>query len=639
MKKKIFFGLALLAMAACQTDLKEDANSQQTTLNYTANDQGEIVGEQVVLGETRQNAYSVEIMQAAFDYYNEKYPDSPFAGRKVEATHLYVKILPSTESDLLKLEEISNNNDEFYISEYPMDQEVVQEGSDYTDPDYKGQTEFKPLYTVLPINKDLGVTTTLIEKLYEPTDEEFHVETIALAMAKWEDDLIADFGQAVTMDNVDDFIGAPSDETARSNWFSSLFGRKYTPKGTIKVYNYDFPTVPDPLANANINTGRGLWWVGTHTDDSGYFEASKRYRGKVRIRSAWRNAIATERMTWNEIIGIQVSDHVMTETRGNNNRTYIIMNAGEDERLWCKGAVYNGLVKYNTFCNANGILKVMNSNVWVSKTGKDASTPMMHTYPSLLTTAATNYSLTNNAVLNGIANSIETPVTTLVSIVFKHLLPDQMFNGIKTRGTLSLKQSNKVVEQLVFHESGHFSHALKCGSSTYSLVVGAESKNTSLYSDPYNNGQTPSVAAGKMIALAEGWATYIENRCMQQFYTSSYDNSATRALPGYIESFRMQAVPYTGGRTDAMSWFYTGLMWDITDGTGTEASPSGYYTNNGGTLNNSIVDAVSLGSSPSYIYLKLTSDVTSAATLKTKLTTAYPSQATAIGNLFTSYGQ
>ena len=612
-------------------NLEKNLSTENQTFLARKSD-GESVGENVILGKKLINAYSISVMQEAFNYYNNLYPNSPFNGYIVKPTHKYIKIEPKTEQDLIYLEKIEELNDEIYLSNYPLDYEIIQEGSDYTDSTYTGKLEFKPLYTVIPIEETLDIPFSLIEEIYEPTEEEYDIETIALTIANWQDDLIADFDEEVTMSNINQFIEAPVTQSAR------LFGRRYRPKGTIQMFIYDTNNV-EGLMNAKIRTGRNFFWKTTYTNEAGYFEASKKYRGKVRIRSAWRNNTATLRMSWNEMIGIQVSDHVMTVKRSNNNRTYIIRDQGEDVRLWCKGVIHNGIHKYNKYCESNGITKVMGANVWVGKNGGSAcSTPMFKTLPTLPVVAAFSGTGEGN-VLAQFSSSVLLSAFQLVSIPFNHLMPDQIYTQVNKRGNrfFGVSKSNRTVEQLVFHESGHFSHAKNVGANYYGKVVYAEMTNQISDGDPYVDGTKPSIGQGQLIALEEGWATFIENKCISHYYNEAYDDGFRQAMPAYMENYTMYSTPFTfTSRRDNTGWFLSGLMWDITDNQINENTSFRNGTNN--QFINSIQDNLFISTNTGFLFNQLQGNVLNGTSLKNKMLQNYPSRQTEINQLFQSYG-
>lgn len=179
------------------------------------------------------------------------------------------------------------------LQDYPMDYEILEEGDYFIEPTDENDL-YHSIYTVIPINYQLpnSLPFQTIEELYYPEDEnEYDVETVALHFADRREDLEAD----------DIFV---TDETLLKHLIDSynihqsnkLFVRKFRPAGTINVENTDDAT-PDPLMQAKISTGRSFWWRYTYTDDNGNFTATKRYRGKVRIRAKWRGYTATIKKT------------------------------------------------------------------------------------------------------------------------------------------------------------------------------------------------------------------------------------------------------------------------------------------------------------------------------------------------------
>lgn len=329
--KKIWsylFLLSLLASACTKDEVVEPApssTSEEAPLTLSASggidNQGAVESKQIVLGKRLKNAYSVDNMRRAFDYYNANVDKSVYKEKQIAATHHYLKILPSKESHLSLLDKLDNNanEEEIVLHDYPLDYEIVEEGDYYINPSSE-QDLYHPVYTVVPVGYQLpsGLEYEVIEKLYKPLDDEYDVETTSLVLNGWKEDLIADFGREITLRELPEFLN--SSEHAESR----LFGRRYRPHGWVKVENTE-RNMMDPLKRAKISIGRSIWWRYTYTDDAGHFSSPKKYRGKVRIRAKWRSHAATIRTSWNEMLGFWVSDHLMTITRGSNGRTKHIM--------------------------------------------------------------------------------------------------------------------------------------------------------------------------------------------------------------------------------------------------------------------------------------------------------------------------
>lgn len=150
---------------------------------------------QIVLGQKLINPYTVTNMQSAFNYYNSVVTNSPFKDRIVEATHYYIKISPENLTQLEMLDELDNSDDENapILHDYPLDYEILEEGDYYIMP--RNENDFyHSAYTLIPVNYQFPSTVpyVILDEIYEPTEEEFDVETVSLFFAGWDEDLAAD---------------------------------------------------------------------------------------------------------------------------------------------------------------------------------------------------------------------------------------------------------------------------------------------------------------------------------------------------------------------------------------------------------------------------------------------------------------
>jgi len=442
----------------------------------------------IILGKRLNNPYSVSNMQSAFNYYNQNIDNSPFVDKVVKATHYYIKILPTTEEHLIALDELDNSDDETspVLHDYPLNYKIIEEGDYYVEPSDENDL-YHPAYTVISVDYQLpnNLPYEIIEPLYYPKDEEFDVETVSLVFADWQEDLKAQFDTEIYERDLPILLklwkdydeGKLTEQEFESKGFfsglwNSLFGRRYRPNGHVKVENTDINFYV-PLQKAKISIGRSFWWVYTYTNDYGYFNSPKRYRGKVRIRAKWRGYTATIRKTWNELLGLWVSDHLMTIKRSTNPRTKNISYTEPHDgifgvdlqggHLWFKGTTHNGLRKYIDYCNANGINKtISHANVWSFARGGASSCPMLYRYPQLPAMAT----------IAGVGQSnfwhVMTQSSTGLAISFVPwwLRPDQIYQGLRDKKINDTGSSNTVrIHQLVFHESGHYSHARKVAIS------------------------------------------------------------------------------------------------------------------------------------------------------------------------------
>ena len=467
---------------------------------------------QIFLGNQMVNAYSVSTMDSAFAYYNDYVPSSPFQGKVVAATHKYIKILPTIEAHLQMLQDLdaSNAPDALVLQDYPMDYEVLEEGDYYIWPANENDLYY-PVYTVIPVNYSMpaNLPYQVSELLYEPTEEEYDVEAVALVLADWQEDIVADYGYTITVAGLPAFLDSIGN-------IEQVISIRFTPKGYVKMHNTETGSQTDGLMDAKISIGRSVWWKYVNTNTDGYFVSTKKYRGKVRIRSKWRNNTASIRKSWNELLGVQVSDHLMTLTR--------TINFGEDY-LWYKGTVHNGLTKYNNYAATNGIDKpVEDAIVWIWENGNGAaSTPMLHRYPQLADMAQIA-GVTQGAFWGAMTSN-------LITLLPAHLRPDNLYTGLEAKDGPNGVPNTARIEQIVYHESSHYSHARKTGAAFWANIFASEIDNQLHHGDPYHNGTEPTMNAAKRIAVGEGWATFMEFRMMEDAYGKAWATEVGNTAP------------------------------------------------------------------------------------------------------------
>jgi hypothetical protein len=509
-------------------------------------------------------------------------------------------------------------------------------------------------YTLIPIDYQFPspVPYVIISEIYEPTEEEFDVETVALFFAGWQEDLLAD-----EIDVNEETLPFYLNNTAENQVESRLFGKRYRPSGRVTVFNTDSGSA-EPLLKAKISIGRNFFWRNTYTSNNGNFEAPKKYRGKVRIRAKWRGETATIRRTLNELAGLWVSDHLMTITRGNNGATKnIVYGEAHDGafgvdmvggHLWYKGTVHNGLRKYNDFASSNGISHRVNSaNTWCFAKGDASSAPMLKRFPQL----ATLSTVANIGQANFWSVMTNVAAGFAIQLVPVHLRPDFIYGGLRNKTLVVGGQSNTVrIHQTVFHESSHFSHASKAGAWFWAQNFASQMSNNISFNNPYYAGVSPSQQAGRIIALAEGWANFCEFKITSTIYNRAYMNiggfRSMHNLAGVsnnLETFNKYDVPMVVTNiTDNQHWFAHGVMWDVMDNVVDDPTISRRRTSDGLPLNG-IIDECFIGNSSNAndlapLFNRLNGNVETPAELRDALVSAFPAQARQIISLFESYG-
>lgn len=656
MRKIINLLLFSAIVCSCQTDsLKEEnenlslSESSVTARASNENNKPDI-HTQIVLGNKLVNPYSVNNMQRAFDFYNENVANSPFSGKIVEATHYYIKIIPSSEAELAILDNLDDESaiDTPVFHDHPVDYEVLVEGDYYVNPQNEGDLYY-PVYTTIPVNYQFpaGINYEILDKLYEPTEGEYEVETASLYFADWKDDLESDGIVITSEDELKEYFGSSTIQKSSN---------KFYPSGKITIENTG-TGITEGLMKAEISYGRVFWWHYTYTDNNGNFNGNaKKYRGNVQIRAKWRGETATIRKTWNEVLGFFVSDYLMTNNKNNNGQTRYIdytTFSGQGNHLWAKGTVNNGLRKYVDYCNTNGISNtISHANVWAWEgSNESGATPMLHKYQQLPLMA----SFANIGQANFWHNLASVLSGFTINLVPQHLRPDQIYTGVNPRSYENNKSDSRRIHQLIFHESGHYSHAAKVGATYWAQLFASEISNIQMTlsntKDPYRDGTYPSLQAGARIGLCEGWATFTEFNITNFYYLHSIvrtsgggtSRQSASVVNGILEGFNIYNRPMSVTRFDDRGWFAHGLMYDLMDpGRNNGTSDLSVHRDGNGTFLNNVLDEVRISTGNGYnlspIFDRLTSSVNSAADLKAPLQSAYPAQSGQINTLFQNYG-
>lgn len=619
-------------------------------------------------------------MRETINFLNNEVAESPTRDLTIIPTHYYIQINPQGEPDLQFLDELDKSDavDAPVLHEYPLNYSIEQEGDYYRVVTDEEDRWNHPVYTVIPVNYQFAsnLDYEILAELYEPTNDQYFLEIVSMFRAGWYDDLSAEFDEEITAVDLDDLIyylnnpeevSADDEEETQQKflrklkrWIRRAFTKpaKYTPQGIINIENTNTnPTALQPFMNAKISIGRNFFWESTYTNANGAFAAPKSYRGEVRIRSKFRSQAATIRKSINEILGVGISDHLMTITRGKNNVTKNVFYNSRPH-LWVKATTHNGIALYNNFCVANGISEtVRNANVWAWSNGGASAAPMLYTYPQL----ATMSQYANIGQADFWQNLVANRVGLAIKLVRSDLRPDVILRGLEDRpiGPNNNITSTIRIHQLVNHEFGHFSHAKKVNALYWARNFSATVGNTitSLVnggSDPYRDGTKPSLQAGDRISIVEGWGNFTEYKVTSEVYGGAYVSGNFRLDFGFdsvdnnMENFDMHQRPMTVQRNDFSGWFLNGLMWDLLDDRNEltpEADFSEYLSGNAQTQLNLIVDncALTIGGNVNVfnlgpVFNALNGNVENGCDLYWSLSNQNPNDVPTLNQLFNSYG-
>lgn len=515
-------------------------------------------GDQLILGDRMENPFSVKNMNVALQILRDHEQEDErianalkSAPESIEKTHSYMQFFPSNDSHLeIMLQMI--DNDEITVSAYPMDYQIIQFGEEYTDPETTN-VNYPVFYASIPINISTpNIPSQEIADLYlSKQDSAF-------------ENLLEDTSRYLVNDP-----GILEAMNIEGNKFS-IFGAilkllglaKYTPKGNIQVYDTSKAGYV-PFKNAQLSISFTMFPFKTYkfnTDGNGNYVSPRKFRIKTYVHSTWRNQSATLRTTSIQVLGLLVSTYFVDLYSTYNNKTTYINTS--DRIKWNKCTTHLGFEKFNDYLDENDInTKVANANVWIfAKPSDSGAAPMLNKY---------TWSVSMNTLFSswlGWLSPISVPIVAIANITLSHLYPDLIFhyNSVDT----------KVIDSYVFHESAHYIHAIKAGGGFWSRLVRRETDNIIASGDPYLDGTQPTTYGGQLIALAEGYANYLEAKVISQVYSPTAPHNDPEAIA--MDNFIMKDTPYANGLDKVIfpfnptldhyqGWFLSGLFWDIND--------------------------------------------------------------------------
>lgn len=259
-KKTFVFILTGIFLYSCQKESEVLDNIPKQVSSSEENS--------VVLGKKLENPYSVENMKKAL----QNLKNSSTTARNAEAieikpTHLYIRFLPKTEEEL----SIIKADSMLILYEYPLDYEIVKNGSYYREPNLP-ENQPTPRYCAVEVGTKFpeGVEYELLSELFIPDEEKIdpkgHTKRPIIASDFAE--ILVD--EALRLTNNEDEVTPKSNPTA-------LFPSKWRPSGRIRVWDDNFEQFVG-VRGLKVQARR---WFTTHTGfvgDDGSFVCDGTFR-------------------------------------------------------------------------------------------------------------------------------------------------------------------------------------------------------------------------------------------------------------------------------------------------------------------------------------------------------------------------
>lgn len=526
--------------------------------------------EQTILGEVRQNPYTVENLAAAM---NEVYGTSI---EKVPTTHLYLKFEPQNETDLVALEET-----ELVFFDFPLEQEVERMGDYYFEPGNKG--DYPTLWTVVSPEDELpAVSYELLAELNLIEADPFLMRRAFMRTGNTdeveeryplppgleiEDLRSAAFGNGGPTQNADDchpgcaswpccisellncdddfipewcrnfdpecFPGHPdypncteSDDDGTTAPLVNecgcfLSSNRRNPGGCVRVE--DTQLGYEGVRNVQVIGWNGWFTIDyTYTDDNGCWRINRPYKGNAYFMIVFKNGRGNRirgprsgARLWEHLTTITDNlGQVAGPTFHNITVNYNMWNNQNSQahRYWGAASVNNLLHAYNDYADENGISRLPDLDVYVAPQRRGGFA-LMTSYlgASGLASVVTNGLYQSDHFGNWeLLDMLYASAAGITAASVANFVPDVMI-GINYSFSDQLAETG-------FHELGHAGIYHNVGSSYWQDLAIAEIVADNQTGRPW--GDATVMGAGR-IALMESWSEHVSHHFTHGQYGSN----------------------------------------------------------------------------------------------------------------------
>ena len=371
---------------------------------------GEVYHGMIELGDKLDDPYTTDNMRKAL---TKAYPTK--ADRvDIRTTDLYVRFLPSDDSELRQLQELG-----LYLLDHPMDYRIVREGDYYRDPLLE---EESITWQYAVVSHEFTFPAGI---RYEVLDECYISEHDPMTRAAHQDiDWARVEEEAFRLTGNEDL------------WCPPTRAEALAPQGRITIVDPEVSGgTPFGLAGvqvaANVFVKIGL----ASTDRDGYYHMEQTFTSNPRYRLVFKNEKGFS-IGFNLII---VPASVSTLGSGGPEGVDFQIDSESDDALFRRSVVNNAAYEYYSRCEPLEVtLPPADLRIWIMPMLKASSTPMLH----------------HGAFLD--QNLIQKYLGNYLGII-KIFLPDM------TIGTTDLHSYSDIYRATV-HELAHASHYAKVGN-------------------------------------------------------------------------------------------------------------------------------------------------------------------------------
>lgn len=459
-----------------------------------------------ILGKKLPNPYSMDVMSEAWEILHPRTREDPdTTDHDLEATHIYVRMLPEDASDVDWLLE---SDYEFF--NYPLDYEILGDPDEYHDPSLPDST-VTWLYTVMPIDATLpSMDYEIVDVCYIPDDGPQNnnpngltpIEQVAFGLVGGSE--LNDVG------DIDWEEPEPGDGTHPGG---GTGGNGNLLQGNIEYCdNYLNNTVG--VKGVKVTLRKGVKSRSTYTDENGHYEIPNVFASSPTLSVTYCNSegfschygFLLKTIRYKKTVGTSLSWSIDTLS---------------DRKNWALANINNAAYDWYKYCETTGIQKPAD-DLWIEAWeafGGASAIMMKH---------GMSYYVSANQVLAFLSGCsvIDLPAVPVINkarFILQLLLPDITICDVDSL-------SSNLIYDLITHELSHASHFQRLGSINASRcawwrdVFDFEFASciATLGDNPY--GDSLDYGSGPC-GVAEMWAHAVDN----YFYSIRYPGSINTA--------------------------------------------------------------------------------------------------------------
>ncbi len=391
--------IVAFALTSCEK-IETDNNLQENSINSTIDINASRSIRPVILGNQKQNPFSLENMKIALDTLKgivEQSDQDVIKSKSMEefdleATDLYVRFLPEDSTQFQKL----INDTTLVLYDYPLDYEILQTGDYYIDTAVNNG--FTWYYSVVKpyFQPPEGIGYEMIEELFIPENSKYYsVEDVGFSSKSTQSAnrrvnpmdnniLCALYIVSFTLTGNEkelqpfnisspQFLDDDSDSPIQKSTINNctvhrlkILGRVYSwttcdpyyqPDGFIRI---ETPTGDVGVKGVIVRMRRWFTSVDARTSSSGYYSTTERFNSILIGNNVEYNLVFDGRNsdnTWtlNKSILGSVSLYINSISLGNHSPAGLTIKIRETSGAWGRSVLSNAIYDYCNIARADGV--------------------------------------------------------------------------------------------------------------------------------------------------------------------------------------------------------------------------------------------------------------------------------------------